>query len=154
MPEVWLFVGLVFALSSPVQAAEEYTISDEFDGCDYGKLYELDGGGILECQEYNYFYEYRPRVITSGREVIVIGDEKVSGYVHDGSVYTTNISDEFEGCEYDKMYRLDNGLLFQCRTYHYHYAYRPEVKIFVIEGRPPVVFIDGDKYDGTLFRTN
>ncbi len=151
---LWIVAGLGVALCNSVQAAEEYTISDEFDGCEHGKLYELDGGGVLECQEYNYFYEYRPRVIASGREVIVIGDEKVSGYLHDGSVYRTNVSDEFEGCDYDKVYKLDNGLLFQCSTYNYHYAYRPEVKIFVIEGRSPVVFIDGDEYDGTLFRTD
>ena len=151
---VWLVVALGFALSSPVKAAEEYTIDGTFNGCSHGKLYGLVGGGILECQEYNYFYEYRPRVIASGREVIIIGDEKVSARLHRGSVYETNISDEFEGCDYDKVYRLDNGLIFQCSTYSYSYSYRPEVKILIIDGRSPVVFIDGEEYDGTLYRTN
>jgi len=154
MRSAWLCIGLVAMLSRPATAADEYTIAGQFDGCEYGKLYELDGGGILECQEYNYYYEYQPRVIASGREVIVIGDEKVSGYLHDGSVYRTNISDDFEGCDCDKVYMLDNGLLFQCSTYRYHYSYRPEVAIFVIHGRRPVVFIDGDEYSGTLFRAD
>ena len=154
MRAVWLYACLCFAISNSVRAAEEYTISDEFDGCEYGKLYELDGGGILECWEYNYFYEYRPRVIASGRDVIVIGDEKVNGYINDGSVYKTNISDDFEGCDFYRLYALDNGLLFQCHTYYYHYAYRPDVEIFVIKGRPPVILIDGDEYEGTLFRAN
>ena len=121
---ICLVAGFCLALSSPARAAEEYTISDEFDGCEHGKLFELDGGGILECQEYNYFYEYRPRVIASGREVVVIGDEKVEGYIHDGSVNSTQISGEFEGCDYDKMYALDNGLIFRCNTYSYSYSYR------------------------------
>jgi hypothetical protein len=64
------------------------------------------------------------------------------------------ISDEFEGCDFNKIYRLDNGLLFECATFSYSYAYRPEVKIFLIEGRNPTVFIDGEEYDGILFRTN
>ena len=33
-----------------------YQIEGEFDGCEYGKLYPIVGGGILECLEYNYFY--------------------------------------------------------------------------------------------------
>ena len=147
-----LAVGLFFTLSLPVQAIEEYTISDEFDGCEHGKLYELDGGRILECQEYNYFYEYRPSVIARGREVILIGDEKIDGYIHDGSVHSTHISDEFEGCDYDKVYTLDNGLVFQCNTYSYTYSYRPKVKIFIINGRSAIIFIGGKKYSGTLFR--
>lgn len=149
---VWLAATLSIALINFALAAEEYTISDEFDGCDYGKLYELDEGGILECLEYNYFYEYKPTVIACGREVILIGDERVRAHLHDGSVYKTHISGDFEGCDFDSVYTLDNGLLFQCATYHYHYAYRPAVTIFVIEGRAPVVIIDGDEYDGTLFR--
>jgi hypothetical protein len=143
-------VGLFFTLSLPVQAMEEYTISDEFNGCEHGKLYELDGGLILECQEYNYFYEYRPSVIARGREVVLIGDEKIDGYIHDGSVHSTYISDEFEGCDFDKVYTLDNGLIFQCNTYSYTYSYRPKVKVFIINGRRPIIFIGGKKYSGTL----
>ncbi len=146
--------GMTIATPVSARAAEEYTISGDFDGCDYGRLYAIDGGGILECQEYIYFYEYRPRVIADGREVLVIGDERVRAHIYNGIVYETNISNDFDGCDFGKIYKLDNGLLFECQTYHYHYSYRPAVEIFVIEDRNPVVFIDGEQYDGTLFRMN
>ena len=147
-----ILAGLAALSGMSAEAADEYTISDEFDGCEYGKLYELDGGLILECLEYNYFYEYRPRVVAVGTEVIVIGDEVIRGVLHSGTIYKTYISGEFEGCDFDKVYRLDNGLFFQCSTYSYSYAYHPGVKIFAIDGRTPVVFIDGEQYDGSVFR--
>ena len=150
----WFVIAFYSALSNPVFAADEYTIDGTFNGCSHGRLYGLVGGGILECKEYNYFYEYRPRVIASGMEVIVIGDEKISARLHNGSVLKTNISDEFEGCDFDKTYRLDNGLIFECRTYSFSYSDRPEVTIFVIKGRSPVVFIEDEEYDGTLYKTN
>jgi hypothetical protein len=148
-------VACAFLLSIPNDAfaVDEYRIAGTFDGCEYDKLYEIVGGGILECREYNYFYEFGPRVIADGRDVLLIGKEKVDATLHNGSVVTTHISDDFEGCDFDKVYRLDNGLLFECATYRYQYAYRPEVKIFVIEGRSPVVFIRGRQYNGTLYRT-
>jgi hypothetical protein len=31
----------------------------------------------------------------------------------------TNVSNEFEGCDYDKRYALDNGLVFVCQTYSF-----------------------------------
>jgi len=76
----------------------------------------------------------------------------VDGYLHNGSVINTQVSNDFEGCDYDKRYELLNGLIFVCSTYSYSYSYMPEVKIFIIEGRLPVVYIDGEKYDGTLYR--
>ncbi len=136
----------------PAYAVDQYQIDGEFDGCDYGKLYPLVGGGILECQSMELSLELSPRVIAEGRQVLMIGNERVEGYLHDGQVFRTKVSDEFEGCDYDKVYQLDNGLLFQCRTYHFHYAYRPDVRITVVDGRRPIVTIDGDDYRGELFR--
>ena len=60
MRSKWVVVALVLTLISSSDAADEYTIDGTFNGCTHGKLYALVGGGILECQEYNYFYEYRP----------------------------------------------------------------------------------------------
>ena len=145
-----LLVCLVIGLDKA--HAGTYQISGNFNGCEYGKLYPLMGGGILECREYNYFYEYSPEVRSDGREVITIGDEKVDAYLHNGSIITTQVTDEFEGCDFDKRYEFLNGLIFVCSTYSYSYSYMPEVKIITIEGRLPVVFIDGEKYDGTLYR--
>lgn len=145
-----LILVLLVAYADQSHAAT-YRISGNFDGCDYGKLYELVGGGILECREYNYFYEYSPEVRTDGREVIAIGDEVVDAYVHDGGVITTQIDGEFEGCDYDKRYRLANGLVFVCGTYSYSYSYRPEVKIFIVGEGVRQVTIDGERYEGTVY---
>ncbi len=59
----------------------------------------------------------------------------------------TYVDGDFEGCDYDKMIPFENGLLFKCRTYRYHYAYHPRV---MIVGN--YVTIDGEKYEGQLYR--
>jgi hypothetical protein len=35
-------------------------ILDTFDGCDYGKKYDLMNGYTLECRTYHYHYKYAP----------------------------------------------------------------------------------------------
>lgn len=138
--------------STPAAALEQYTIDGEFNGCEYGKLYGLVGGGVLECMDIEIDIGINPRVIADGSKVLMINDKEMSGILHEGNVVTTHVSDDFEGCDYDKVYNLDNGLLFQCMSYHYHYAYHPEVKIILIRDRKPVVIIEGDEYGGQLFR--
>lgn len=70
-----------------------------------------------------------------------------------GAVLRTRVEDTFEGCEYDKRIPLSNGLIFVCRTYHYHYAYRPEVLIMKhVQNGDLKVVIDDDEYAGTLIR--
>ncbi len=138
-------------LTNQVAIAEKYTIDGTFDGCEHGKLYGLVGAGVLECREYNYFYEYRPEVITDGREVVVIGDEQVEGYIYNGSVIETKVNGEFEGCDFDKKYMFTNGLVFDCMSFSYSYSFMPEVRIIHIDGRAPVIYIDGKKYDGILY---
>lgn len=139
-------------LAQPANALEQYTIDGEFDGCEYGKLYALVGGGVLECQALQIDIGINPLVIADGRRVLMINEQEMDGTLHDGQVITTRVSDDFDGCDYDKVYNLDNGLLFQCSSYHYHYAYRPEVKIMIIDGRKPTVLIAGYEYRGQLFR--
>ena len=148
----FMIVLTIFILVAVPANAGSYQINGEFNGCEHGKLYPLQGGGILECREYNYFYEYSPEVRSDGREVITIGDEKVDAYLHDGSVTETQVYDEFEGCEFDKRIKFLNGLTFVCSSYSYTYSYMPKVKIMVIKGRSPQVVIGGKKYSGTLYR--
>lgn len=129
-----------------------YQIEGDFDGCEYGKLYPIVGGGILECLEYNYFYDYSPTVRSDGRQVITIGDEVVEGYLHNGSVIQTKVFDDFEGCDWDKKIEFLNGLSFICSTYSYTYSYMPDVKIFIIKDRVPEVYIGNKLYSGTLYK--
>jgi hypothetical protein len=70
-----------------------------------------------------------------------------------GVVETTNVSDTFEGCDFDKHTELDNQLLFVCQEYHYSYSYRPETYILksLRDGSLKVV-IDDETYEGKLYR--
>jgi hypothetical protein len=136
------------------QVVAQGTIDGSFNGCAYGKPIPLQGGGVFICEEYNYDYAYSPTIYEmrkDGARKYAIDNEVFDGHVESGSVTRTNVTDDFEGCEYDKYIPLDNGLVFQCRTYHYHYAYHPDVVIVSMAGSY-MVTIDGEQYDGTLYR--
>lgn len=132
----------------PFVYSDTYTIEDEFDGCEHGKAYELTNGQFFVCEEYQYFYEYRPRVIAVGNKVVVVGDEEMSGRIVDGDKYSTQINGEWEGCDFDS-HRLMNGWILQCNSYFYEYAYMPSVEIVVVEGTQTVK-INGDIKDGVF----
>jgi hypothetical protein len=132
--------------------AGTYKIDGEFNGCDYDKLYPIVGGGILECQEYKYFYVYSPQVRSDGKTVVTIGNKTVKATLHNGSFINTNVSGEFKGCNFNKRIRFQNGLTFVCSEYNYNYDYMPEVKILIISGRTPQVRIGNTVYQGTLYK--
>ena len=45
-------------------------------------------------------------------------------------VASTNVDDEFEGADFDKVVHFDNGMVFQFNEFNYAYAYRPSVAVF------------------------
>jgi hypothetical protein len=68
-------------------------------------------------------------------------------------ILKTNITGDFDGCDYDKYYKLDNGMTFRCNSYHYHYSYHPE--FFVLKNinyGDYKYIIDNDEYRGTLYK--
>ena len=136
----------ILFLPSDWAQAKVYTIEDDFDGCDYGKIYALTNGQFLLCEQYKYFYKYRPKVIADGRTVIAIDEREVRGKIVDGQVISTQIDGEWEGCDFDD-HRLMNGMMLTCRTYFYEYAYMPIVKIIVIEGEVKSISINGTARD-------
>ncbi|MGL1921582.1 MAG: hypothetical protein OCD03_11210 [Hyphomicrobiales bacterium] len=142
----------IFVLIAVPANAGKYQINGEFNGCDYGRFYPIQGGGVLECREYNYFYEYSPEVRSDGRDVITIGDEIIDAFLHDGSVTETQVEDDFEGCDFDKRIKFMNGLTFVCSAYRYSYSFMPKVYIISINGKAPQVIIGGEEYSGTLFQ--
>ena len=149
----WLVTVLAIIVLPLVSSAGTFQIQGAFNGCEWGKYYPILGYDLLlKCETYKYSYDYMPEVRTDGREVITIGNEKIQASLVDGTIIETNISDEFEGCDYDKRYELDNGLIFVCNTYSYSYSYRPDVKIIIPSGATPIVYIDDEKYDGTLYK--
>tara|TARA_B100000530_G_C15853371_1_gene446238 strand:+ start:403 stop:876 length:474 start_codon:yes stop_codon:yes gene_type:complete len=140
-----LVMGAVMAMPS---ISATYKIADTFDGCERGKFYPLTKSGkYLRCDQYTYFYKYRPDVIAEGNRVYAIDGREVRGTIVDGYSISTNISDEWEGCDWDS-HRLDNGMVLQCSSYFYEYAYRPSVEIIVIEGRVVQVLVNGEARDG------
>ena len=136
---------------SAARAAEETQIVGAFNGCDFGKAYELANGKLLVCCDYSYSYSYSPRVIIIDASTVLIGENQYSAEIKEGSILKTNVAGTFEGCNFDVRINFDNGLIFACQTYKYHYAYRPAVEIVWIDGSY-TVYIDKDKYDGTLYK--
>lgn len=62
----------------------------------------------------------------------------------------THVEGEFEGCEYDKKIKFQNGWVLTCQTYNYHYAYSPSAAILtkdVGQGYVIKMIIDDDIYD-------
>src|SRR5262245_10344042 len=45
-------------------------------------------------------------------------------------VEDTNITGEFEGADFDKVAKLDNGRIIEFHDYDYFYEYHPEIVIF------------------------
>ena len=45
-------------------------------------------------------------------------------------VACTNATGEVEGADFDKLIKLDNGMVYEFETYDYFYAYRPDVVVF------------------------
>jgi hypothetical protein len=68
-------------------------------------------------------------------------------------ILETNISDDFEGCDYDKCYKLDNGAIFKCNHYSYHYAYHPEFYALQhIRTGAIKYIIDNEEFSGNLYK--
>ncbi|MGO3447577.1 MAG: hypothetical protein ACTINK_09545 [Kluyvera intermedia] len=62
----------------------------------------------------------------------------------------TRVDGDFDGCEYDKKIKLQNGWVLSCQTYRYHYAYAPSVAVLtkdVGRGYTIKAIIDDDIYD-------
>ena len=66
-----------------------------------------------------------------------------SGYASNSEMIRTTVDGEWEGCDFEKRYRLMNGLVLKCSTYFYEYAYMPKVEILLVDGRVDAVSING-----------
>ncbi len=143
------FAAVILMLGfSSVAVGEIYTIEDEFDGCEHGKIYPLTNGKFMRCDGYNYFYKYRPKVIADGKKVIAIDERDVRGTILDAGVkFSTQIDGDWEGCDFD-VHRLTNGMYLVCSTYFYEYAFMPSVDVIIIDGQVEAVLINGESKDG------
>lgn len=62
----------------------------------------------------------------------------------------TKVDGDFEGCEYDRTLKLQNGWILTCQSYNYHYAYSPTVVVLARDigrGFSVKAVIDDEMYD-------
>ena len=45
-------------------------------------------------------------------------------------IATTQVEDDFEGCDFDKVINFLNGMALECSTYSYTYSFMPNAVIF------------------------
>lgn len=77
-------------------------------------------------------------------------DLAMDGY---GVAARTAVNGEFNGCDFDRAIELQNGLVFKCSEYKYHYAYMPTVLILKsVRDDSVKVVIDRESFNGTLYR--
>lgn len=80
----------------------------------------------------------------------IVGTKTIDGYRDkDGKK-----SDDFEGCDFDRKIRFDDGTVLTCSSYSYTYAYRPTAVILMktseYQGRKMalvVMIVDDEAYD-------
>jgi hypothetical protein len=53
--------------------------------------------------------------------------DELEGYT---VIACTHAAGELEGADFDKLVKLDNGMIFEFQTYSYFYDYRPAVVVF------------------------
>ena len=101
---------------------------------DNGHFLILDDGSVWKSDDSSESDGW-----SDGDEVFVRGDmiinlsqsgEKIEANCEERGciiVAETHVRGDFEGS--DKPAVLDNGMIFEFTTYHYHYAYHPEVVV-------------------------
>jgi len=56
---------------------------------------------------------------------------EIVGYT---AIAASNVTGQFEGADFDKPVKLDNGMIFEFHEYNYSYSYRPDVIVFARSG--------------------
>jgi hypothetical protein len=93
-------------------------------------------------------------LFTTGLPVLPLDASDFSGLEGWTVAAVTTVEDDFEGCDFDKKIKFDNGWTLTCSSYSYSYAYRPDAVIFTrkteYRSRQYLlmkVLIDDDFYD-------
>jgi len=54
-------------------------------------------------------------------------------------ISVTNVDGDFQGCDFGRVIKLQNGTSFKCSSYGYVYAYSPDAVVFAkitaVQGR-------------------
>ena len=78
----------------------------------------------------------------------LIAQKTVSGFV---DLKKQKRSDNYEGCDYDRVLLFNDGSGVKCTSYSYHYAYNPDAFIFA-RGNIMKACIDDDFVDVVALR--
>ena len=68
---------------------------------------------------------------------------------------SSTVSGDFEGADYGKVVKLDNGMIFEFDEYDYTYAYRPTAVLLAKEYRGVIFYkliVEDEVYDVTRLR--
>ena len=146
------------------------------------EIFQLADGSIWQVKyEYEYLYEYYPDVImcpsqgkliiknknlnvarisaSPARAVPAPDQPATSAPVQSSPPAQTiesRIAGTFDGWDGNKIYKLQNGQIWQQVDghYHYHYAYSPEVIIYVDGGSYKMRVLDDDDQSVSVRRLN
>ena len=119
-----------------------------------GEIFKLSDGSLWEVKyEYEYLYEYYPKVVIcpsrgklsiKGKVLDVLKikaapstkSKPKTQNASDPKVIESQIDDDFEGWEGETIVKLINGQIWEQSEYyyHYHYAFMPKVIIYKTEG--------------------
>ncbi|KRA61449.1 hypothetical protein ASD79_04815 [Caulobacter sp. Root655] len=115
-------------------------IEGDFNGYDYGAIFRLDNGLVLQqaSAAYVYVYAYRPRatVYWNGQQLMLQVQGMPSGVpiIQVDTLDEGVIVSDFKGFQGQSLFQFQNGHVWQQAEYKYsyQYAYRPEA--IVIDG--------------------
>jgi hypothetical protein len=120
------------------------------------EVFVLSDGSIWQVKyEYEYLYEYQPKVLICRPDnVLIVKGKKLNvvpvsqgryGAASGESVIESRIDGAFKGWTGETIYKLQNGQIWQQSSYHYnyHYAYSPSVMIYR-DGSGYKMIVDGD----------
>lgn len=144
--QIGFVVGILFFSASANSSEREYRLDGQFSGCSSGKFYLLSNNKLMRCTGFSSGFMFRPIVVVEGNRVRSVGGREVRAEVLDGNVIVTSINGTYEGCDYNKVYKLMNGKMMQCSSYGYSYAYAPSV--YVIADK--VMAVDGEEVDAKV----
>ena len=77
----------------------------------------------------------------------MIAEKTVAGFVENGKK-----SDEFEGCDFDRIIIFDDNTGVRCDTYNYSYSYRPSAYIFANRFGAIKMCVEDELFDVTQIR--
>jgi hypothetical protein len=72
----------------------------------------------------------------------LLAEKTIDGYIENGKK-----SDDFEGCDFDRVIVFDDNTGVRCMTYSYTYSFRPDAYIFAGSAGSMKMCVEDELYD-------